>query len=238
MSVKHFDIPNVGNVAIFKRKGTRSLKLSITHEGQVRLSMPPWASYRVGFAFIDKHRQWISDHAKPNNGYIAPGSRIGKAHSLNFINSPNLSKPTSRLVGNEIRVLLPSDSSPYSQEAQTAAKKAAIKALRKQAESLLPERVKYLANKFGFTYKSVTIKQLKSRWGSCSEKKDISLSLFLMQLPYELIDYVILHELTHTKVLAHGSKFWKELDSILPGSKDLKKELNKQRPAIVPVAPI
>jgi predicted metal-dependent hydrolase len=122
----------------------------------------------------------------------------------------------------------------HDQAVQNAARKASIRALRKEAEVLLPQRLQTLAQQTGLGYASVTVKQLKSRWGSCSADKDITLNLFLMQLPWHLIDYVLIHELTHTKVMRHGPPFWAEMESHLAGAKALRKEISKQQPILIP----
>jgi len=98
--------------------------------------------------------------------------------------------------------------------------------MRKEAKRLLPDRTKQLADKFGFTFSEVKIQSSKSRWGSCSREKNINLSLYLMLLPANLIDYVILHELCHTKEMNHGDKFWRWMDKVTDSkSKELRAEL-------------
>ena len=97
--------------------------------------------------------------------------------------------------------------------------------LRKEAKRLLPDRTKHLADKFGFDFKDVKVQSSKSRWGSCSGVKSINLSHYLMLLPAPLIDYVILHELCHTKEMNHGIKFWKWMDKV---TNDKSKELRAQ----------
>ncbi len=105
--------------------------------------------------------------------------------------------------------------------------------MRAQAEQLLPQRLEALASEHGFEYKDVAIKQLKSRWGSCDQQKHIVFNLFLMQLPWELIDYVILHELTHTRHLHHGPKFWGDMESILPRLKVYRRAMRSHQPVLL-----
>ena len=105
-----------------------------------------------------------------------------------------------------------------------------ISQLKTKALEYLPERLHTWASLYNFTYSSVKISKSKSRWGSCSSKKNISLSLFLMKLPSHLIDYVILHELCHTVEMNHGLKFWELLDKVCNGkAKALRKELKTYR---------
>jgi len=98
--------------------------------------------------------------------------------------------------------------------------------LRKEAKRLLPNRTKQLADKFGFKFSDVKIQSSKTRWGSCSREKSINLSFFLLLAPAHLVDYVILHELCHTKEMNHGDKFWQWMDKVTDGkSKELRREL-------------
>jgi predicted metal-dependent hydrolase len=95
-----------------------------------------------------------------------------------------------------------------------------------QAKASLPGELAQLARKHGFIYRSVQIRKSKTRWGSCSSKKTISLSLYLMLLPEHLREYVLLHELCHTTHMNHSASFWALLDQCTNGkSKELRKEL-------------
>jgi len=86
-------------------------------------------------------------------------------------------------------------------------------------------RCRQLAEKHNFTIKKIILRQQKTIWGSCSARNNISLNANLVFLKDELIDYVILHELVHTKVKNHSKKFWDELEKVLPDSGVLNKEL-------------
>lgn len=98
--------------------------------------------------------------------------------------------------------------------------------LRKEAKRLLPNRTKQLADKYGFRFTDIKIQSSKTRWGSCSREKSINLSFYLLLAPAHLVDYVILHELCHTKEMNHGDKFWQWMDKVTDGkSKELRKEL-------------
>jgi hypothetical protein len=89
-----------------------------------------------------------------------------------------------------------------------------------------------LAQKHGFEYSSVSVKRLKGRWGSCDQHQNIVLNLYLMQLPWELIDYVLLHELTHTRILRHGPDFWAAMQRVLPNVKAIRKEMKQHQPVL------
>lgn len=92
----------------------------------------------------------------------------------------------------------------------------------------LRERITELAKFFGYEFNKISIRKQRTRWGSCSAKNNINLNINLMRLPKHLCDYVLLHELAHTKVKNHGKDFWKELDSTTGNrAKRLDKELGK-----------
>ncbi len=100
--------------------------------------------------------------------------------------------------------------------------------LKKEAKRILPQRVSELAHEYKFSFSSVKIQSSKSRWGSCSSRKTINLSFYLLLLPKHLIDYVILHELCHTKEMNHSPKFWDWMDRVTENkATELNKELKR-----------
>jgi predicted metal-dependent hydrolase len=102
--------------------------------------------------------------------------------------------------------------------------------LRQKAKTELPPRLHQLAVNNGFTYREVKIRKSRTRWGSCSVKGVISLSIFLMLLPPHLIEYVLLHELCHTVHHNHGADFWELLNRLTEGkAKERRQELKKFR---------
>lgn len=96
------------------------------------------------------------------------------------------------------------------------------------ARRKLLNRLEELAEWSGFDYNKVFIRNQKTRWGSCSTHNNINLNIKLAMLPDELIDYVILHELLHTRVKNHSRKFWGELDRLVGcRAKELAKQLKE-----------
>jgi predicted metal-dependent hydrolase len=233
MPKKDFKLDSGLVITIYKRRASRHMRLSVSSTGDVRVSIPTWASYQVGIDFAKSREDWLQSQTitrKPN--LITNGQAVGKAHHLEFIEQPGLLKPTSRVLSSTIRVSYPVGSSSSDKAVQEIAEKACFRALRSQAESLLPQRLEVLANKYGYSYKRVSIKRMKGRWGSCDQDNNIVLNLFLMQLPWDLIDYVLLHELTHTKVLKHGPVFWEAMTKNSPNSKTLRKAIKEYSPVI------
>jgi predicted metal-dependent hydrolase len=98
---------------------------------------------------------------------------------------------------------------------------------RAEARAVLTARLNHLAEKHGFEYNRAFIRDQKTRWGSCSSANNINLNMRLVGLPQELADYVILHELVHTRFRNHSSGFWAELDRLLPDAKRLSRQLKK-----------
>ena len=86
-----------------------------------------------------------------------------------------------------------------------------------EARAILIERLRELAELHKFRFNKVSIRNQKTKWGSCSAKNNISLNMNLARLPEELRDYVILHELVHTRIKNHSKKFWAELDIYVSG---------------------
>jgi len=100
---------------------------------------------------------------------------------------------------------------------------------RKSAREKLLKRIETLSNEYGFVYNKISIRNQRTRWGSCSGKDTISLNVKLVLLPDHLIDYVIMHELLHTRIKNHSRDFWRELDRLLGDAKTLRSELDSYR---------
>ncbi len=96
-----------------------------------------------------------------------------------------------------------------------------IERMRAEAKALLPRRVAELASRFGFDYGKVTVRAARTKWGSCTGRNDISLSLYLMTLPEHLRDYVIIHELCHTVHHDHSPRFHALVDRVTDGCEKL-----------------
>lgn len=126
----------------------------------------------------------------------------------------------------EMRIICPPNADFNDAVLQEWLHKVIVEALRRNAKIVLPPRLYMLSMRHGLPYEQLKINSSKGRWGSCSAKKHINLSCYLMLLPSHLIDYVLLHELAHTKEMNHSEKFWALLDKLTDGkAKALRKEL-------------
>ena len=136
------------------------------------------------------------------------------------------------LKNEKLHISFPQNSDISTPENQNGIRQAVISVLRKEAKRVLSEKTAYFAKKFGLSYNEIKIMSSKTRWGSCSGKKNINYSLFLLLLPEKFIDYVVLHELAHTVEMNHSERFWALLDGFTDKrARELVKELRRYRGA-------
>lgn len=115
--------------------------------------------------------------------------------------------------------------SPRPEERFTEAE---LRALAERLKSLLPERLQRWAALLGVSYGRVTVRNQKSRWGSCSAKGNLNFNCLLALAPPEVLDYVVVHELCHRKHLDHSPAFWAEVARVLPDYETRRRWLRQQ----------
>lgn len=216
----------IGEVQFLKKKGVKRLSISVKPFKGVLVTMPYGISYSDAEKFVLEKMEWIalaklkmSKLETRKTLFDETTSFATKKRTLAFIRkSTNEGEPSARISSTQIAITLPNNSETCSPAVQELVVKAIEKAWSLEAKEILPLRVNQLALKHGFIYSGVVVKRIKSRWGSCSSANNINLSIYLMQLPDYLIDYVILHELCHTVQKNHGPNFWKLLDSLTDGN--------------------
>ena len=91
-----------------------------------------------------------------------------------------------------------------------------IKQLTELAKEVIPQRVAFFAAQMGVNYGRITIRNQKTRWGSCSQAGNLNFNCRLMKMPPEVLDYVVVHELCHRKQMNHSRAFWEEVEKVLP----------------------
>lgn len=118
-------------------------------------------------------------------------------------------------------------STPNLSEAEQKHAASLERKFRKAAKEYIPYRVEYFHKYTGGHYTSITIRDQKSRWGSCSSHGTLSFNYRLMMAPPKILDYVVVHELCHLTHMNHSKEFWSMVESILPDYKESKKWLKE-----------
>lgn len=231
MATKTYNIDGIGEITVYKRRGTRKLSMRYVG-GKLRVTQPPWLPYASGVQFAKTNISWVLQNRTDQSVTLRDGMNIGKAHTLSFEPGKTL---RTRITESEILVYIPPNLTPKSPEVEKLCISAIKRTLKKQAELHLPDRLAYCARTYGFKYKSVYCKSMRSRWGSCNNKNEITLNIFLMMVPWELIDYVLVHELVHTEHLHHGPIFWERVAEVLPDYKQRRKKLRELQTSISPL---
>lgn len=102
-----------------------------------------------------------------------------------------------------------------------------IKRLQALAKQVIPEKVAYYARLMGVTYGRISIRKQKSRWGSCSREGNLNFNCLLMMAPPEVLDYVVVHELSHRLEMNHSARFWAQVEKVIPDYRKPRKWLKE-----------
>jgi len=97
--------------------------------------------------------------------------------------------------------------------------------LKKLAKNYLPQRLDHVSRRTGLQYNALAIRDQRTRWGSCSAAGNINLNMKLLLLPPDLVEYVLIHELCHTRIMSHSQKFWQLVASYFPEWRTARKQL-------------
>ena len=205
-----------------KHPFSKSIKISLKQEGEILVTMPIICPYKTARNFLLSNFEKIKSF-KIDNKILSPDLKT-KFDTLNIIKSDEL-KTTVK--NNIVNFYYPKELEFANPKIQKALKEAYFKALKIEAKNYLPQRLGFLANKYGFKYGSVALRNQKTRFGSCSFKNNINLNINLMKYDFDCIDYVLIHELVHTKIKNHSEKFWVEVEKYCPDYKILRKKLKK-----------
>lgn len=96
-----------------------------------------------------------------------------------------------------------------------------------KALKIFPERTAFFAERMGVDYGRITVREQKTRWGSCSQKGNLNFNWKLVLMPQEILDYVVVHELAHRKEMNHSARFWAIVEQVLPDYQNRRNELKK-----------
>jgi predicted metal-dependent hydrolase len=222
-----------GSIVIRRSKLTRDIKLSLAPNGSLRISMPLYAPLFLAKRLINSSRASLRELRESQPAAeLHDMMQIGKSHRLSIRSGNAL---TARYLKSEriIQLTMPSNESLTNPAVSYALSPVIIEALRREAKSYLPKRLAYLADSHGFSYKKVRFSHASTRWGSCSSNGTISLNIALMRLDFELIDYVLIHELCHTQEMNHSAKFWSLVEACDPVYKQHRKLLKAEQPVVL-----
>ena len=221
-------------IILARRKGAKSLRISIKSDGTIRLAVPYGVPEFLAKKFVADRAEWITKHHNPQK-LLQAGMRIGKHHTI-ILRGTDSKRSSTKITDDQVIVHIPRPVDVTSAETQKIIRSACEKALLSESKQLLPQRLRAIAEKHAVDYSNVQVKKMKSRWGMCDNLNNITLNTYLIQLDWHLIDYVICHELAHTKHHHHQASFWTLVEQLYPDYKNVRKVLKSTATDIIPSA--
>lgn len=220
----------LGKVVIKVNSRSRNFVFRTKCDG-IYVSVPPGTTMKQLQTSIEKLKErLLKAKEKTALTRIGPDYRIDAQFFRLSFTAGNQDRFLARSDAEKMVIVYPPDADFGDEDLQAWMRKVITEAMRRKAKTFLPQRLGILSQQFGLPYGSVKVNSSKGRWGSCSAKKDINLSLYLMLLPEHLIDYVLLHELCHTKELNHSETFWVLMDKVTGNrAMELRKELKRHK---------
>lgn len=219
-----------GLIPIRRVSRARHIRLRIRQDGSLSITMPKRVSLKQARNFLESSRSEIrtSLSKQPGRKLWSHGDIVGAVHKLVLVEDQSIAACQTSVVGNQAIVR----HSPLiaANELQIVIRSFIKKVLRKQAGAYIPRRLETLAKMHDFAYQSVRFSDAETRWGSCSSSGTISLNIWLMTLPLELVDYVLVHELAHTRHMNHSLDFWNTVEDCLPDFSERRKAIKQYSP--------
>lgn len=225
-----YNHPQIGEIELLPNTRCNGIRYSVSHKG-AKISFNPIYMDKVLPLSTDKEEWFLRNREKfasmyRSQAYSSESRHITLSFAIKFAEEPKLKNRLSAQLQNGILTIRYYPLFDFNDRDNQKSIKNIIKHfLVLEAKRILPTKLKTLANRYNFDYSTVRISTAKGRWGSCNFKKQISLSAYLLFLPEYLIDFVIVHELCHTREMNHGEKFYFELSRIYPNYLNINKEL-------------
>ena len=217
---------------ILTKTKRKTIGISVGVEMGVKVAAPKGMTKQQIEEVILKNSKWILEKLQDMEGKkqtkaeFKAGesfSYLGKEYILEVIEINNREKEGVEIEG----LVAPTMRLYIHSNTQENIKKVLLNWYRHEASRILKERIEILGGKTGLYPLSVVIKDQKSRFGSCSSKKNINLNWKLVMAPMEVIDYVVLHELCHLKEMNHSKEFWNLVESFMEDYKERRKWLKE-----------
>ena len=207
----------LGVIRLQRRAGCKRISICVGRSGKVTVTYPWYVLRKRALAFVEQKVEWIAKaQAKASERSLQRPIESGystRTHTLRIVSGQP--KQFYKIEDTEVIVGLREDY--LSEESQQYIRTALIETLRHEAHTILPTMVEQIASIHGFRYNGISIKNIRSKWASCSATNHLNFSVFLMRLPDELIRFVILHELCHTIHKNHSPKFHALLNDLCGG---------------------
>lgn len=222
-----------GVITLRRSARASHVRIKVSPDGRLRASLPLYAPLFLVKRLLQSSRSELRSMLaeQHNETTFEPGMAIGKSHTL-IVRPSTTATTTAARHGQQIIVSLPEGQALNDPKPARVIRDTVIEALRIEAKSYLTKRLAFLADKYGFDYEKVRFSHASGRWGSCSTNGTISLNIALMKLPFELIDYVLVHELSHTVQMNHSEAFWKLVETGDPDYKRHRRALKHENPSI------
>ena len=200
------------------KQNLRAKRMSIRIlSNSLLVSLPRGYGEKEGLKFIDDIREKLIKRQKSVNNkaiVLTEGNALTTLTFTVHIRKAERNNLFSSLKSGILNIDYPQNLNIEDSKTQAYFWKSINYFLRKEAQRILPHRTQILAESYGFSFTDVKIQSSKTRWGSCNRNKNINLSFYLMLLPQHLVDYVILHELCHTREMNHSPQFWEWMDRV------------------------
>ncbi len=222
-------------VVLKKSRRAKHLRLQVGPEGRITLTVPWHTPKWAANLFLKEHAIWIEKQFKKIEAQktLRPPFNYRTGDLFYYFGEPvtldimpsDRKRPTIKIRGDKMCITL----YRYITEAEglQAVKKTIQKFYRGKAEEVIHDRLQFFNEHYGFFYNQVTLRNQKSRWGSCSRLKNLNFNWKLIMAPIEVIDYVVVHELCHLKQMNHSARYWALVAEIIPDHKQRRKWLRE-----------
>ncbi len=220
---------------------SKHLRLVIENGGQLWVVVPKGFDSGDLCRVLESKKGWLSKNLSLLSGPGGSGSPgqacptealyLGRRYPIR-IRYGAVAGATLEYDGTAFRIILPFDRQEVERMANTV-RALLEKWYRRQAAELFPARLSHYNRDWRLTYNGIRIKGQRTRWGSCSAKKNLNFNWRLLMAPLEVLDYVVVHELAHLMELNHSPKFWQLVQSRCPAYRQHRVWLRRHGPTLV-----